>query len=115
MSKVEIIPEGKGFEVDYDNYGSRPTDYYSNVDEWWRSFVKLGEEEFLNSKIKKQLLSELNDNAELAIVIYHFFGQRAFNWLDKKGISKLGGLTPRQCLDLDYGIKRLKMFLLMMH
>jgi hypothetical protein len=115
MSKVECVPEGKGFELDFDKYGSRPTDYYKNSDEWWDAFVKLGEEEFANSKIKNQLLEALNHNTGLAIVINHFFGQRAFEWLDREGISKLGGLTPRQCLGVDYGLKRLKMFLLMMH
>ncbi|MBU2072490.1 MAG: hypothetical protein KKE72_11380 [Gammaproteobacteria bacterium] len=115
MSDIECVPEGKGFEIDYDKYGSRPTDYYKNSDEWWSAFAKLGEEEFANSNIKTQLLEELKHDKELAIVINHFFGQRAFEWLDKKGISKLGGLTPRQCLGLDYGLKRLRMLLLMMH
>lgn len=115
MRDIEYVPEGEGFEVDYDKYGSRPTDYYKSSDEWWRAFAKLGEDEFAKSKIRTQLLDELNDDTELAIVINHFFGQRAFEWLDKQGISKLGGLTPRQCLALDYGLKRLKMFLLSMH
>ena len=115
MSDIECVPEGKGFEVDYDKYGSRPTDYYKDSDEWWGAFAKLGEEEFAKSKIRTQLLNELNNDRTLAIVINHFFGLRAFEWLDKKRISKLGGLTPRQCLASDYGLKRLKMLLLTMH
>lgn len=115
MSGAERIPEGEGVEVDYDKYGNRPTDYYKNSDEWWHAFAKLGEEEFANSKIMNQLLEELNHNTEVAIIINHFLGQRAFKWLDREGITELGGLTPRQCLDTDYGLKRLKMLLLMMH
>jgi hypothetical protein len=109
------MPEGTGFETDYEKYGSRPTDYYENSDEWWSEFAKLGEKEFSNSEIKDQLLSELRYDSELAYVINYFIGERAFQWLDREGISTLGGLTPRQCLDSEFGLKRLKMLLLMMH
>lgn len=115
MSGIERVPEGKGFEVDYDKYGSRPTDYYKNSDEWWRAFAKLGEEEFANCNIREQLLDDLNHDTELAIVINHFVGENYKSWMFRKDIEGLGGLSPIECLAAEWSLKRLRMLFLQSH
>lgn len=49
------------------------------------------------------------------MAVNHFVGENYKAWLDEKGISMLGGLTPRDCLALEYGRKRLKMLFLTAH
>lgn len=113
--KDGVIPEGKGFELDYDKYGTQPNAFYDNAGEWWTNFCKLGEKELEESGIQKELVSELNGDRLMAMAVNHFVGENYKAWLDKKGISMLGGLTPRECLALEYGRKRLKMLFLTAH
>jgi len=115
IKEIEVVPEGEGFEIDYDKYGKDGDSYYKDADEWWGNFSKLGADELEQSELKDSLLKELNGDKCLAMVVNHFIGENYKTWLDKKGIDTLGGFTPRQCLSSDYGMKRLRMLLFMAH
>lgn len=110
-----IIPEGEGFETDYDKYNMDPDRKFPTSDDWWKSFCLLGKDELEQSHIKEDLLSEVNGDEYLAMAINHFVGKNYKAWLDKEGIDVLGGLTPRQCMASSYGMKRLRMLFLMSH
>lgn len=114
-NKIEVVPEGKGFELEYDNYNAGQDRHFASADEWWKSYCLLGEKEFDASVLKEDLLRELNNDKYLAMVVNHFVGENYRAWLDKEGIDSLGGFTPRECLYSSYGIKRLRMLFLTMH
>ena len=111
----EIVPEGEGLEVEYDRYDRTPTPDYPNAEAWWQKFCLSGFDELEKSGLKAKLLKELNNDAYLAMAVNHFVGKNHKTWLDKEGIEDLGGLTPRQCLSSDYGMKRLRMLFLTSH
>lgn len=110
-----IVPEGLGFEQDYDKYNTNPDRQYENADIWWKNYCLLGKEELEKCPFKNELLSILKNDIYLAMVVNHFVGKNYKTWIDKDDINNLGGLTPRQCLNSDYGTKRLRMLFLMMH
>lgn len=111
----KMVPEGEGFEVDYDEYNLDPDRKFSTADEWWRSYCCLDKEKLERSNIREELLAEVNNDVYLAMAINHFVGKNYKSWLDKDGIDVLGGLTPRQCMGTSYGMKRLRMLFLMAH
>lgn len=64
---------------------------------------------------KSERLTALNQDALLAMAVQHFVGENYSKWLDNKEMQDLGGLSPRECLESEFGMKRLRMLLLMMH
>lgn len=114
-SQTVIVPEGLGSEIDYDNYDRNPDRFFASADDWWINYCLLGGEELKQSNIKTELLNDLNNDEYLAMVVNHFVGENYKNWLDRGDIDSLGGLTPRQCLNSAYGIKRLRMLFLASH
>ncbi|MEZ5509899.1 MAG: hypothetical protein R3F47_08345 [Gammaproteobacteria bacterium] len=110
-----ILPEGQGFENDYDNYGRNPKRKYSTADVWWHEFAKNGKAEWKECPFKDDLLSIVNQDLDLAMVIYHFIGEHYESWLNRKDIVDLGGLSPKECLGSKYGMKRLRMLFLQAH
>jgi hypothetical protein len=111
----EIVPEGQGLEVDYDEYDRSPTPDYPRAEDWWQKFCLNGSDELDKSELKIELLNELNGDAYLAMAVNHFVGKNYKTWMDKEGIEELGGLTPRQCLNSVFGMKRLRMLFLTAH
>ena len=109
------IPEGAGFEIDYDKYNSVADRYFETADKWWEHFCLLGKSELDNCHFKVELIHELNGDKLLSMAVNHFVGRHYQEWLDKDDLESLGGLSPRMCLKSTYGLKRLKMLFMMMH
>ncbi len=115
MSGSLLIPEGKGLELDYDRHDRTPTQNYPNAETWWQNFCSNGADELENSPFKIELLKELDGDTYLAMAINHFIGKNYQEWLDRKDIPDLGGLSPRECLSTIWETKRLRMLLMRMH
>lgn len=107
-----VVPEGKGFELDYDNYECNPNRKFSTSDEWWNAFASNGKGEWESCTFKEDLLDKVNNDLNLAIVINHFVGDKYSDWMKRKDISDLGGLSPAECIDSKFGMKRLRMLFL---
>lgn len=110
-----VVPEGEGFEVDYDGYNFRKHRKYETSNQWWAHFCLIGKDELENCQFKTKLVASLNGDELLAMAVNHFVGANYEKWLKNKSIKALGGLSPEQCLQTEYGKKRLKMLLLTMH
>lgn len=104
-----IVPEGKGFEIDYDNYERNPNRKFPTSEDWWNAFASSGKDEWENCAFREELLSAVNQDLNLAMVINHFVGEKYPSWMDRKDIPDLGGLSPKECIQTKYGIKRLRM------
>lgn len=109
MQDTRVVPEGKGFEFDYDNYERNPNRKFSTSEEWWNAFASSGKSEWESCTFKEELLDAVNNDLNLAMVIYHFVGEKYHSWMDRKDIPDLGGLSPKECIESEYGIKRLRM------
>lgn len=109
VSETMVFPEGKGFELDYDNYERNPNRKFSTSEELWNAFASTGADEWERCTFKEELLAEVNNDLDLAMVINHFVCEEYLSWLDRKDISDLGGLSPKECIQSEYGIKRLRM------
>lgn len=107
-----IVPEGKGFEIDYDNYERNPNRKFETSEDWWNAFASSGKDEWETCTFKEELLDEVNNDLSLAMVINHFVGAKFQEWMRRKDLSDLGGLSPAECIDSDYGMKRLRMLFL---
>ena len=104
-----IIPEGKGFEIDYDWYEKKPHRKYKTAQDWWEKFANNRAEKWAGFKYQDELLKLVNGDTHLAIVISYFIGEEFSTWMYKKDISSLGGLSPIECKETPWGIKRLRM------
>lgn len=109
MLENSIVPEGEGFEVDYDNYERNSNRKFVTSEDWWNTFSSSGRVEWESCTFKQELLDEVNHDLNLAMVINHFVGTKFKSWMYKKDISDLGGLSPVECLKSEYGMKRLRM------
>ena len=112
MLEASIVPEGEGFEVDYDNYERNPNRKFATSEDWWSAFASSGKSEWEDCTFKKELLDEVNNDLNLAMVINHFIGKQFSEWMKRKDIPDLGGLSPEDCLQMSYGMKRLRMLFL---
>lgn len=112
LPETIVVLEGKGFEVDYDNYESNPNRKFSTSEEWWNAFASSGKGEWESCTFKEDLLDKVNNDLNLAIVINHFVGDKYSAWMKRKDISDLGGLSPAECIDSKFGMKRLRMLFL---
>lgn len=115
LPETIVVPEGKGFEVDYDNYESNPNRKFSTSEEWWNAFASSGKGEWEDCSFKEELLDEVNHDLNLAMVINHFVGDQFSDWMKRKDLTELGGLSPSECLQSKYGVKRLRMLFLQSH
>lgn len=115
LSESLIVPEGQGFELDYDNYERNPSRKFSTSEEWWNEFANSGKDEWKKCSFKDGLLEAVNNDLNLAMVINHFVGKNFAEWMERKDLSDLGGLSPKECLCSGYGMKRLRMLFLQAH
>mgnify|MGYP007011822628 CR=1 FL=1 len=112
MHKNTVVPRGSGFEVDYDAYNSKQGRKFKTAEDWWFSFSKHFNKEFEG---KSDLLSITQGDEPLARVIYHFVGDNYETWMSRKDIDGLGGLSPKECLEAEWSLKRLRMLFLQSH
>ena len=86
--------------------------YYPG-NEKWQKFAELFVDEWSTCKFQNELVSALDNNQEIAMVIYGSVQQNAMQWIDKS-IPALNKATPRQCMEIEDGRKRLKTMLMRM-
>ena len=115
MSGNLLIPEGEGLEIDYDWYEKNPRKVHETSLERWEAFANCGIDEWKSCEFQDELLKVINYDTDLAMVIYHFIGKNFDEWLRRKDIPDLGGLSPLECLNTEWGTKRLRMLLMRMH
>ena len=87
-------------------------DYYSG-DAAFHQYALAVEPEWAGCSLKEQLLAAVAGDKDLAVAIHYHFGARALEWFNEVGPA-LDGLTPNQCLQTDWGKKRLKESLIRM-
>jgi hypothetical protein len=84
-------------------------EYYN--DDLWKKYISLYSSFWNNTDYQLKLLDDLNNNIDLAMVIYGIFEDDSHIWINKK-IPALGKeLSPVNCLEKDYLLKRLKTLL----
>ena len=110
-----MIPAGQGLEIQYDKYEKKPRRVYKTSQEWWEKFASNGIEEWAECSYQKELLEIVKDDINLAMVVHHFVGENFSKWAYAKDIPDLGGLSPVECLNTEWGTKRLRMMLMRMH
>lgn len=86
--------------------------YYSG-DESWENFSNAFNEVWTESNFQKQLLSLLDNQTDLAKVIYYHNIESSIEWLYSK-IPALDNLKPIECLKDTELTKRLKVCLMRM-
>lgn len=86
--------------------------YYSG-DENWLFFSSLYEEFWIDNDISKLLLKKMNNNLDIAYVIYGKFENNSISMLNQK-IPALNNLSITDCLEEEHLIKRLKECLMRM-
>lgn len=107
-----IVPCGSGFEVDYDAYNFKQERKFKTADDWWQSFAAHFSNEF---DCRNELLLRTKGDEALARVICHFVGENFDTWMSRKDIDGLGGLSPIECMEHEWSIKRLRMLFLQSH
>lgn len=112
--KFKTMPEGFGFELDYEKYSSRANRKFETADEWWNCYSDLARDEWEKFHLKEDLLSKVNGDCRIAWLIVHFVGTNYDSWLIRKDIDGLGGYSPKECLETTWGLKRLRMLFLQM-
>ena len=88
-------------------------EHFYSGDETWEHFAACGVEAWSSCERQEEVLDAVGGALELAMVIWHHFDDRYAKWLETN-ISALGGLSPRECLCTDWGIKRLRECLMRM-
>ncbi len=84
--------------------------YFNNDN--WVEYVKCFEDNWLKNKNQSRLLELCNNHKDIAMVVYFHFGNSE-SWLNNK-VPALNYLTPKECLNEDNLIKRLKECLMRM-
>lgn len=86
--------------------------YYPG-DASWQKFAALFADEWSTCQFQNNLLSALNNDKEIAMVVYGSVWQNAPTWIDEP-VPALNILTPRECMKTEEGQKRLKTMLMRM-
>lgn len=76
----------------------------------WNEFVEFYREKWIDCKIKEELLLELNDKKDLAIVIFGILENHSLNWIHDT-VPLLDGLRPVDCTNNEKLVKRLRVLL----
>ncbi|PKV51538.1 uncharacterized protein DUF2384 [Aquimarina sp. MAR_2010_214] len=79
----------------------------------WLDFLSNFNEEWKSSEFQKSLLNKLNNQIDIAKVIYFHIGENSLEWINKK-IPALDNLTPLECLKTEKTTNRLKECLMRM-
>ena len=86
---------------------------YYNGQKSWLEFSSNFNDEWKSSEFQKSLLNKLNNQIDIARVIYFHIGENSLEWLNKK-IPALNNLTPLECLKTEKTTNRLKVCLMRM-
>jgi len=86
---------------------------YHSSDAVWHRFAALFLDEWQTCQFKDELLSALDNDKEIAAVIYGSVWQNALQWIDNS-VPALDNITPRECMKTEDGRKRLKTMLMRM-
>ena len=86
--------------------------YYPGDDDWHR-FAILFVDEWSTCQFQNELLLAVNNDKEIAAVIYGSVWQNSLQWIDEP-MPALNNRTPRQCIETEDGRKRLKTMLMRM-
>lgn len=86
---------------------------YYNGQKSWLEFSSNFNEEWKSSEFQKSLLNKLNNQIDIARVIYFHIGENSLEWINKK-IPALNNLTPLECLKKEETTNRLKVCLMRM-
>lgn len=79
----------------------------------WLEFSSIFSEDWESSDFQKLLLSKLNNQVDIARVIYYHIGESSLEWINKN-IPALDNLTPLECLKTEKTTNRLKECLMRM-
>ncbi len=80
-------------------------EYYNHMH--WENFVKLYNSYWENTDYQISLLNSLNGNIDIATVIYGIFELDSHEWINNN-IPALENLTPKNCIESDVLLRRLK-------
>ena len=86
---------------------------YYRGDADWQKFAALFVNEWSTCQFQNELLSALNNDEEIAMVIYGSVQQGALQWINKL-IPALNNTTPLECMKTEDRRKRLKTMLMRM-
>jgi len=86
---------------------------YYNGQKNWLEFSSNFNEEWKSSEFQKTLLSKLNNQIDIASVVYFHIEEHSLEWINKK-IPALSNLTPLECLKTEETTNRLKVCLMRM-
>lgn len=86
--------------------------YYPGDKDWYR-FAILFVDNWTTCQFQNELLSALDYDEEIAMVIYGSVFQHALLWIDER-VPALNNMTPRECMKTETGLKRLKTVLMRM-
>ena len=86
--------------------------YYSGHKKW-DDFVNIFNGGWNKCPFKDDMLNELNDKLDIAIVVFGLQDKESLAWIHTK-IPALDKLTPSQCTRSDVLLKRLKAMLMRM-
>lgn len=81
-------------------------DYYSG-DEAWAANVTAATQYWTNSPLQRTLVARVNNDLELAIMIYGKIGDDCLEWLEMR-VPALGGRKPINCLKSPRFVRRLR-------
>lgn len=79
----------------------------------WRNFVVALASAWSECDFQARLLKELDGQRDIAIVAYALLGEDSLEWVDRQ-IPALGDCSPRNCLESERGLLRLKSALMRM-
>jgi hypothetical protein len=85
-------------------------EHYYAGDKDWREFVAVFSEEWKGCPFQEELLDAVGGAVDLAIVIYYQCGNEYEDCLEfmESKVPALNGISPKECLKTDWGIKRLR-------
>lgn len=82
-------------------------------DDAWNNFVGAFENSWNNCMFKDELICNLNNQKDIAVVIFGINQNTSLNWI-KTSISALDGLSPIECTNKKNLINRLRSMLMRM-
>jgi hypothetical protein len=90
-----------------------PLEKYYAGDEAFAGLARAYADEWEKCNFKEELTAACNGDVAIAIVVFGHLSAHALTWLEDK-VPALDGLTPKECMKTENGLKRLKECLLRM-
>jgi hypothetical protein len=82
-----------------------------NDDDSFKNLARTYDSEWETCKVKQDLLEAVNNNLDIAIVIYGTLLDASISWVSSS-VPALADLSPIQCMNSVNGIRKLKQVLL---